>query len=178
MAAIDFDLLDRQLAQGSSGTGPQTPPAPETPRVSPSAGAIDFDALDRDLGRQAGQQAVQTEARRSALSQIAPATIAPEIQRQVQAGLGRGDYGALAQIAESYPEPPAIQPTPRQAAPTIAPFGGAYAVLAYMAQQAVDNYHWLTAGEMLDGLGLAEGAWCHLDTAQLELSRQDLDLPQ
>lgn len=35
-------------------------------------------------------------------------------------------------------------------------FGGAYAVLAYMAQQAVEHYHWLTAGEMLDGLGMAE----------------------
>ncbi len=35
-------------------------------------------------------------------------------------------------------------------------FGGAYAVLAYVAQQAVENYRWLTAGEMLDGLGLAE----------------------
>lgn len=35
-------------------------------------------------------------------------------------------------------------------------FGGAYAVLAYVAQQAVDTYGWLTAGAMLDGLGLAE----------------------
>ena len=35
-------------------------------------------------------------------------------------------------------------------------FGGAYAVLAYMAQDVVESYHWLTAGEMLDGLGLAE----------------------
>lgn len=35
-------------------------------------------------------------------------------------------------------------------------FGGAYAVLAYMAQAAVETYGWLTAGEMLDGLGLAE----------------------
>jgi chromate transporter len=35
-------------------------------------------------------------------------------------------------------------------------FGGAYAVLAYVAQAAVDTYHWLTPGEMLDGLGLAE----------------------
>jgi chromate transporter len=35
-------------------------------------------------------------------------------------------------------------------------FGGAYAVLAYVAQQAVEVYGWLTAGEMLDGLGLAE----------------------
>ena len=35
-------------------------------------------------------------------------------------------------------------------------FGGAYAVLAYMAQQAVDTYGWLAPGEMADGLGLAE----------------------
>lgn len=35
-------------------------------------------------------------------------------------------------------------------------FGGAYAVLAYMAQQAVETYGWLSAPEMLDGLGLAE----------------------
>lgn len=38
----------------------------------------------------------------------------------------------------------------------IVTFGGAYAVLAYVAQQAVENYHWVTAGEMLDGLGMAE----------------------
>ena len=35
-------------------------------------------------------------------------------------------------------------------------FGGAYAVLAYVAQQAVQHYGWLGPGEMLDGLGLAE----------------------
>ena len=35
-------------------------------------------------------------------------------------------------------------------------FGGAYAVLAYMAQDAVETYGWLKPGEMLDGLGLAE----------------------
>ena len=35
-------------------------------------------------------------------------------------------------------------------------FGGAYSVLAYMAQQAVETYGWLSPGEMLDGLGLAE----------------------
>jgi chromate transporter len=35
-------------------------------------------------------------------------------------------------------------------------FGGAYAVLAYMAQEAVGTHHWLSAGEMADGLGLAE----------------------
>lgn len=35
-------------------------------------------------------------------------------------------------------------------------FGGAYAVLAYVAQMAVEHYHWLKPGEMLDGLALAE----------------------
>lgn len=35
-------------------------------------------------------------------------------------------------------------------------FGGAYAVLAWLAQDVVDTFGWLTAGEMMDGLGLAE----------------------
>jgi chromate transporter len=35
-------------------------------------------------------------------------------------------------------------------------FGGAYAVLAYVAQQAVEHYQWLRPQEMLDGLGMAE----------------------
>jgi chromate transporter len=35
-------------------------------------------------------------------------------------------------------------------------FGGAYAVLAYVAQQAVETYQWLQPGEMLTGLGMAE----------------------
>lgn len=35
-------------------------------------------------------------------------------------------------------------------------FGGAYAVLPYVGQQAVENHGWLTAPQMLDGLGLAE----------------------
>jgi chromate transporter len=35
-------------------------------------------------------------------------------------------------------------------------FGGAYAVLPYVSQQAVEKYHWLSPDQMLDGLGLAE----------------------
>ena len=38
----------------------------------------------------------------------------------------------------------------------IVTFGGAYAVLAYMTQEVVQAYGWLTTGEMMDGLGLAE----------------------
>jgi len=39
---------------------------------------------------------------------------------------------------------------------SVVSFGGAYALLAYMAQQAVETYGWMTAPEMVDGLGLAE----------------------
>lgn len=35
-------------------------------------------------------------------------------------------------------------------------FGGAYTVLPYVAQQAVENFGWLQTGQMMDGLGLAE----------------------
>ena len=35
-------------------------------------------------------------------------------------------------------------------------FGGAYAVLAYVSQEAVVTYHWLAPGEMIDGLAMAE----------------------
>ncbi len=35
-------------------------------------------------------------------------------------------------------------------------FGGAYAVLPYVAQQAAENFQWLHPGQMMDGLGLAE----------------------
>jgi chromate transporter len=38
----------------------------------------------------------------------------------------------------------------------IVTFGGAYAVLAYIGQQAVDHYHWILPEQMMDGLGLAE----------------------
>jgi chromate transport protein ChrA len=37
---------------------------------------------------------------------------------------------------------------------TFVTFGGAYAVLAYIAQEAVGTYGWLQPGEMLDGLGI------------------------
>jgi chromate transporter len=40
-------------------------------------------------------------------------------------------------------------------------FGGAYAALSYVAQQAVDVYGWLQGGEMLDGLALAETTPAH-----------------
>src|SRR5690349_8361498 len=39
---------------------------------------------------------------------------------------------------------------------SVVTFGGAYAVLSYMAQEAITGFGWLSAGEMADGLGLAE----------------------
>jgi chromate transporter len=39
---------------------------------------------------------------------------------------------------------------------SVVTFGGAYAVLAYLQEQAVETQHWLSAGQMIDGLGLAE----------------------
>lgn len=39
---------------------------------------------------------------------------------------------------------------------SVVTFGGAYAALSYMAQRAIETYHWLSACEVLDGLGLAE----------------------
>ena len=39
---------------------------------------------------------------------------------------------------------------------SVVTFGGAYAVLAWVAQAAVETYGWLAPGEMLDGLGMAE----------------------
>jgi chromate transporter len=39
---------------------------------------------------------------------------------------------------------------------SVVTFGGAYAVLSYMGQDVVEAHHWLTAPEMMDGLGLAE----------------------
>ena len=39
---------------------------------------------------------------------------------------------------------------------SVVTFGGAYAVLAYLGQDVVTQYGWLTAPEMMDGLGLAE----------------------
>jgi chromate transporter len=59
-------------------------------------------------------------------------------------GLWQGWDGTLAQIGFFFSKAAMVT------------FGGAYAVLPYVAQQAVENYAWLTPAQMLDGLGLAE----------------------
>lgn len=62
----------------------------------------------------------------------------------VVAGLGQGWGGTLAQEGFFFSKAAMVT------------FGGAYAVLPYVGQQAVENFGWLTAPQMLDGLGLAE----------------------
>ena len=60
------------------------------------------------------------------------------------AGLSQGWQGTLAQQGWFFSKAAVVT------------FGGAYAVMPYVAQQAVENYHWLSPAQMLDGLGLAE----------------------
>jgi chromate transporter len=55
--------------------------------------------------------------------------------------LGSGTYGDIAWFFSKM---------------AVVTFGGAYAVLAYVAQEAVEGYRWLSAPDMLAGLGLAE----------------------
>jgi chromate transporter len=62
----------------------------------------------------------------------------------ILAGLGQGWDGTLAREGFFFSKAAMVT------------FGGAYAVLPYVGQQAVDHYGWLTAPQMLDGLGLAE----------------------
>jgi chromate transporter len=62
----------------------------------------------------------------------------------VAAGLMQGWHGTLAQEGFFFSKAAMVT------------FGGAYAVLPYVAQQAVENFGWLAAPQMLDGLGLAE----------------------
>lgn len=62
----------------------------------------------------------------------------------VLSGLWRGWHDTLTQIGWFFSKAAVVT------------FGGAYAVLPYVAQQAVNHYHWLGAGHMLDGLAFAE----------------------
>ena len=59
-------------------------------------------------------------------------------------GLAGAWHGVLSQMARFFSQVALVT------------FGGAYAVLAYMAQDVVVQFGWLTAGEMVDALGLAE----------------------
>jgi len=108
---------------------------------------------------QPGGSGASAEARDDLLGEHLPAHASPSMGRSLRVAaiwlalwlvpvallvlfLGRGDV--FSQIAVFFSKMAMVT------------FGGAYAALAYVAQQAVDTYGWLRPGEMLDGLGMAE----------------------
>ncbi|MCP5084101.1 MAG: chromate efflux transporter [Alphaproteobacteria bacterium] len=62
----------------------------------------------------------------------------------------------LALVAMISPQPVLVEVGVFFSKLAVVTFGGAYAVLAYMGQDVVNQFGWLSAGEMMDGLGLAE----------------------
>jgi chromate transporter len=95
----------------------------------------------------------------SALGEATPDHIAPSWRRSLRLGgllvlLWLGPVAAL--VAWRGPDDVFAQIGTFFSTMAVVTFGGAYAVLAYVAQQAVETYGWLRPGEMLDGLGLAE----------------------
>ncbi|WP_114954415.1 chromate efflux transporter [Sphingosinicella terrae] len=110
------------------------------------------------LGHGGGKAPVLTDAE-SALGEGVPDHARPNLRRALVTGgaflllwlapvaailLAAGPDSAFGQIGTFFSQMAVVT------------FGGAYAVLAYVAQAAVEDYGWLTATEMLDGLGLAE----------------------
>ena len=65
-------------------------------------------------------------------------------------------FAAFAYVGESVSDPALYYRNNVVGTLSVVSFGGAYALLAYMAQEAVETHHWMTAPEMVDGLGLAE----------------------
>ena len=105
------------------------------------AGAEKKDAANTALGDELPEHARPTVARALSVSAIWLALwLAPVIALLVMLGTDN----VFSQIAIFFSKMAVVT------------FGGAYAVLAYVAQQAVENYGWLKPGEMLDGLGMAE----------------------
>ncbi|MGQ0741879.1 MAG: chromate efflux transporter [Alphaproteobacteria bacterium] len=115
--------------------------------VRASAGRIrDNDTSDADDGLIDRLMAknVLTHARPSATYQIAVGTVCLILWLAPVAALTAAKAGVFADIARFF------------SLMAVVTFGGAYAVLAYVAQEAVQGFHWLTPADMLRGLGLAE----------------------
>ena len=109
------------------------------PRPQVAAGATPV--LDALLDRQAPAH-TRPSARRSA--RVAALCLTLWLAPVALLYFGRGAHDVFTQIAIFFSKLAVVT------------FGGAYAVLAYMAQQAVETHGWLSAREMLDGLGMAE----------------------
>jgi chromate transporter len=113
-------------------------------------------AFSTDGGHGSGAPTTPTESR---LSEDSPEHARPDLARTLRVAAlwlalwlgpvfavlaGRGIDDVFSQIAIFFSKMAMVT------------FGGAYAVLAYVAQEAVQHYGWLKPGEMLDGLGMAE----------------------
>jgi chromate transporter len=107
------------------------------------------------LGGRLAPQAFGTEASWARVTESAPAESGNPTWRLAAIGLalwfapvllavGLEKDGALAQLGWFFSKTAVVT------------FGGAYAVLPYVAQQAVEHYHWITPAQMLDGLAFAE----------------------
>jgi chromate transporter len=130
------------------------------PLIILAAGLIGFSGGRAGLAQfQAGGHGDDVQDNDNLLGEDLPAHASPNIRRSVRVAaiwltlwlvpvltlvliLGRGDV--FSQIAIFFSKMAMVT------------FGGAYAVLAYVAQQAVETYGWLQPSEMLDGLGMAE----------------------
>ena len=87
------------------------------------------------------------------------ATVAPNLRRTLRvAGLGLALWVAPLVVIALWlgPQHILLDQAAFFSKAAVVTFGGAYAVLSYVAQQAVEVHGWLLPGEMLDGLGMAE----------------------
>ncbi len=110
------------------------------------------------IGRH-GSDAGATDAQAPALADHAGGTARPSLRRGVQVAaiwLGLWLLPLIALAVVVGPSHVFVQEGVFFSKAAVVTFGGAYAVLAYIAQRAVETYGWLQPGEMLDGLGMAE----------------------
>jgi chromate transporter len=103
-------------------------------------GKVQVDDADTLLGEESPEHTQVSRAMLSASRRV-PHPLAGAGRAAVR---GAGPANVFAQIAGFF------------SIMAVVTFGGAYAVLAYVAQEAVQNFGWLAPGEMLDGLGMAE----------------------
>ena len=149
--------------------------APEHGAVAPAAGVPQGAGVPDDAAPAHATIAARLDAH-------APAHTRPSVRRALRTAatcLGLWFAPLLAIAAFAGADSPLLRIGTFFSRAAIVTFGGAYAVLAYVAQQAVEVHGWLQPGEMLDGLGMAEttpgplimvvqfvgfmGAWRHPD---------------
>jgi chromate transporter len=111
------------------------------------------------MRRRTTEAAVDVSDDDAAVPDSAPDAGRPALARSIivlAVGLGVWLGPPLLLLALLGPESVFVQEGLFFSAAAVVTFGGAYAILAFIAQQAVDVYGWLAPGEMLDGLGMAE----------------------